>query len=511
MRDAFGLDATFLVRAVAGSDTTVQLFDNATCTGTPLATGSAADLATGLTLPVDGQRLTIYANAKNVDGLTSTCSESAAKYTRIEWTWRGGGTTMPFAYDYGVLGATATTNAPRARSAANLWLAADGKIWMFGGNSDVGWGDLNDLWNYDLATGQWTWVHGANTPNGPYDFGTLGVEAISNTPRYRAANAFWQDKDGRLYIFGGYVNGLGSLSDLWRFDPKTGMWTWLSGPTTRNDMGSFGTKGVAAPGNQPRARFSETSWTDVDGNFWMFGGSEVTVIGNDLWRLDPTTNTWTWVSGSDSASVSPSGVYGVKGQADADNVPGGRTNACSVPMKNGDALIFGGSGYDEAGTLGDLNALWRYSPRTNKWTWLAGGKVANAAGVYGTQGVAAATNVPGGRQAMVCWLDTSERFWVFGGEGMTETGPTNSELSDLWMYDIAAGQWTWVAGSKVAGIKGRYSVLGEPDADNFPGGRHDFSGLKVDQGRIWFFGGFGFDASTATPGKLADFWTLDIP
>lgn len=54
-------------------------------------------------------------------------------------------------------------------------------------------------------------------------------------------------------------------------------------------------------------------------------------------------------------------------------------------------------------------------------------------GVYGTLGVAATTNVPGGRDWAVGWIDDSGNFWLFGGAGYDSTG-ASGELNDLWRY-----------------------------------------------------------------------------
>jgi hypothetical protein len=59
-------------------------------------------------------------------------------------------------------------------------------------------------------------------------------------------------------------------NDLWFFDGKT--WTWMSGSSSANQLGSYGEKGEPLPSNIPGARNAAISWTDKDGNLWMFGG-----------------------------------------------------------------------------------------------------------------------------------------------------------------------------------------------------------------------------------------------
>jgi hypothetical protein len=98
--------------------------------------------------------------------------------------------------------------------------------------------------------------------------------------------------------------------------------------------------------------------------------------------------------------------------------------------------LVGGYGYDSAGTLGELNDLWKYSPVTGMWTWVDGSETANANGVYGTLGVASAADVPGARDAMAVWIVGNGNVWLFGGEGYNATGadPSAPQWNDLWKY-----------------------------------------------------------------------------
>ncbi len=165
-------------------------------------------------------------------------------------------------------------------------------------------------------------MSGSSSVNGVPDclpgvYGTLGVASAANVPSGRGDfdnSASWTDSSGNLWLFGG-----GSLNDLWEFNPTTKEWTWVSGSSTGNAVGVYGTLGVAAPSNVPGGRANAVSWTDSSGNLWLFGGGGQF---NDLWKFSPTTKEWTWVSGSDTGNAS--GIYGTLGAASANNVPGGR-------------------------------------------------------------------------------------------------------------------------------------------------------------------------------------------
>ena len=54
-------------------------------------------------------------------------------------------------------------------------------------------------------------------------------------------------------------------------------------------------------------------------------------------------------------------------------------------------------------------------------------------GIYGTLGIAAASNAPGARFSDVTWIDGSGNLWLFGGIGYDSTG-VRSSLNDLWRY-----------------------------------------------------------------------------
>ena len=83
--------------------------------------------------------------------------------------------------------------------------------------------------------------------------------------------------------------------------------------------------------------------------------------------------------------------------------------------------------------LGDLNDLWEFNPTAGTWEWVKGSNTANAFGVYGTQGVASTSNVPGARQNTISWIDSSGNLWVFGGLGFVSSD-SYGNLSDLWEY-----------------------------------------------------------------------------
>ena len=175
----------------------------------------------------------------------------------------------------------------------------------------------------------------------------------------------------------------------------------MSGTNTINGIGFYGTKGVPAASNVPGAREFMATWSDDNGDFWLFGGFGFDGVGqlgylNDVWRYQPATNLWTWMGGSNL--IEAAGVYGTLGVESATNQPGARWGAVAFQFYSGSLYMFGGYGVDSNGLLlGYLNDLWKFNPANGRWTWISGSNTFGAPGVYGTKGVAAAGNVPGAR------------------------------------------------------------------------------------------------------------------
>jgi N-acetylneuraminic acid mutarotase len=286
------------------------------------------------------------------------------------WTWAGGAETANAPGVYGALGVGSTSNMPGSRDDAISWTDSAGNLWLFGGTGYDSTGtlvELNDLWKYTPSNQQWTWVSGSNTGNAIGVYGTLGVGSTSNMPGSREFAISWTDSAGNLWLFGGVgydsTGTTGALNDLWKFTPSNQQWTWVGGANTGNAIGVYGTLGVESTANVPSARSGAISWTDSEGNFWLFGGMIATTSGlvsqyNDLWKFTPSNLQWTWVSGSNTAMASP--VYGTLGSGSTGNVPGARGGAIAWTDGEGNLWLFGGDGVDSSPSFGTLNDLWRF-------------------------------------------------------------------------------------------------------------------------------------------------------
>ena len=82
---------------------------------------------------------------------------------------------------------------------------------------------MNDLWRYNISSGQWTWMSGSNVIVQTGTYGTLGAPAPANVPGARPVPVGWTDTSGNLWLFGGvYFNSAGIrqfLNDLWMYLP----------------------------------------------------------------------------------------------------------------------------------------------------------------------------------------------------------------------------------------------------------------------------------------------------
>ena len=354
------------------------------------------------------------------------------------WTWMSGSNGLNALGIYGTLGQAASGNAPGARTSAVAWFDANGNFWLFGGwglgASASSGGLLNDLWMYSVAADMWTWM-GGGQENELGSLGTYGTTpSVSNIPGGRTEATVVTDAAGAIWFFGGYglgaVNSFGTMNDLWKFDPATGIWAWMSGSNQPGATAVQGALGVPDPANHPGPREGASGWADGAGQIWVFGGTTPANNGyvNDLWRFDPTTQLWTWVSGTDpTGGFVAAGLYNAPGTTQS-NVPSGRAFAMAWTDASGNLWLFGGQAITEDVIMGaaPTNDLWKYTPSTNTWFWMSGSNAASSPAVFGTQGVASNTNVPSARQLAATWTDASGKLWLWGGAN------TSGSLGDVW-------------------------------------------------------------------------------
>jgi N-acetylneuraminic acid mutarotase len=512
---------------VAGLTGTVALADpgesNIAVTGNgtfsfPGAVAGGTPYSISIVAQPTGQQCSVANAAGTVSGNVTNISVSCV--TLDEWTWVGGSQTVKSPGVYGTKGVAATGNVPGARDSQAMWIDKSGNVWLFGGwgeDADGNTGYLNDLWQYSPSTNEWTWEGGSSSIKSPGTYGTQGVGSTANIPGARQSATIWTDSSGNFWLFGGVGVGgaateVGELEDLWEFSPASGAWTFVSGSQGVNGPGSQGTKGQPGANNLPGARDSAQGWIDQSGNLWVWGGfgyymgeTNNPIIYNDLWEYSLADKSWIMQGGA---------VLGT-----ASGFPTGREAAVTWVDASGNFYVFGGSTRVTVSQLpleiddAYLSDMWEFNPSTLTWTFISGQVLnqttgtteTNLPGNYGTEGVPAASNVPGARSNTVSWLDSQGNLWVFGGygfDGKDGQGP----LNDLWRYNVSSKIWTWMGGSETENDPGSFGTLGVPDVNNAPGARWQASGGIDQAGNVWLLGGAG-----VTPDLLMnDLWEYSL-
>ena len=397
----------------------------------------------------------------------------------------------------------------------------DGNLIMFGGGySTINAGKpyhfiegniYNVLWKYNTQTGLWNWLSGIQEPDQRGIYGTKGVESPDNKPGARRNAMTFKDKEGNYWLFGGIGrdinNNYSYLNDLWKYNNNTGNWTWISGSEFAADEGSPGTTGVASPLNTPRGRAFAASWTDSEGNFWIYGGKGYSryYIG-DLWKFDIKTYLWTRVNGEDD--LEPEIIRGIKGIGDARNFPGGRSGAMVVAGNNDEFYLYGGKSRN-----GLCSDIWKFSTTTKLWTWIGGSEEFNAPYYKEDDGILSDLNTPGGRYSSAIWMDDDKNIWLFGGNNSASGYVNGYANSDLWKYNIDSNQWAYEKGNLNSNSFGNYGEIGIYSPENWPGAREMPNFWKDTDGNFWLFGGAEYEYSPfmldAITNARNDLWKFD--
>jgi hypothetical protein len=400
------------------------------------------------------------------------------------WTWIAGDSICNPPGNFGVQGTASPLNTPPGVYMPYNWIDHQGNFWIYGGrNYSTGYPFYGDLWKFDVQLEQWIWIKGNAQSNVPPVFGIKGVPDPANIPGSAGfSSPTWVDANGDLWLFVGGAWG-GDRNNLWKYHIATNEWTWMTGATTVFQQGIYGTTGVSSPSNTPGAReYTNCSWIDTAGNFWLFGGLQNMNPGtgyrNDLWKYDPSINEWTWMMGADTSSQY--GVYGVKGVPDPLNMPGAHGSSCKWTDAAGNFWMMGGAGCG-ASAVGYMDDVWRLNPNTLVWTWMGGSNNPNAPVVYGSLCDENMLNTPGEMSSnTACAQDSSNNFWVSGGFSYLS--------NDLWHYNIVTNQWARIAGDSMAFAQPVYGIKGVPGPLNHPRGKAGAVSW-YSNGNYWLFGG----------------------
>jgi hypothetical protein len=459
----------------------------------------------------------------NVDSVIVDCQHN-------DFTWMFGPNTLTGLGSYGTAtlppppAPTQDPNTPGGRDFAATWSPASNLKWMFGGLGLPVSSAANYLPN--ILGDLWVFWPGC----GPGGCGSqTGIWIPADVPTVTS-------------VIGGITNVVVNPNPVYPNPMVTPATSSIQNDITINTTDTAGNPITYLYPAAPGARWGSVTWTDASGNFYLFGGQGNAAPGfngllNDLWKFTPGrggidydvsgpsyvgsyTYLGHWASPSNWATANVPGVYA--GTA----LPGGRWGAAYCTDASTNTLwMFGGFGLDSAGNGGLLNDLWSYNISSGVWTWVgpSSSTAINNNGIYGTLGTAGGT--PGGRQTAVLWADGNGNLWLFGGLGLDSVGtqnpgaagglpngstPEGALLNDLWQYNIATQQWTWMSGGGATGLAEQIGVYGAqqvPAAGFYPGSRWGSSGWSDSNGNLWFFGGWGYASSLAqSTGFLDDIW-----
>jgi N-acetylneuraminic acid mutarotase len=471
-----------------------------------------------------------------------------------EWAWMGGSNVIGSSGSqpgvYGTLGTPASGNMPGGRMGAASWTDNNGNLWLFGGvgTSSTGADVLfNDLWEYRASASV---LPPAAMPTFSVAPGTYYASAmpVSISDATAGATIYYTTDGTPLTTSSAVYSGpitVSATETLKAFAVAAGYSqssissaVYILKPpaaaTPAFNLGSgtyIGEQTVTLSDATPGATIyfttngvSPTPWSSlytgpltvsspetIQAIAVATGYSESDVAAATYTITSPAaTEAWAWMGGS---SVLPTyeglpGVYGTLGSPAIGNTPGGRFSAATWTDSSGNLWLFGGY----SPTVGASNDLWEFNPATDEWAWMGGSSTMESttapAGVYGTLGVPATGNVPGGRYQAVSWTDSAGNFWLFGGAGVDSTGASGF-LNDLWEFSPSTNEWTWMSGaSTISGnaLPGVYGQLGVPAASNVPGGRWEATGWIDGSGNLWLFGGYGLGYSGSYLCDLNDLW-----
>jgi gliding motility-associated-like protein len=337
--------------------------------------------------------------------------------TTNNWTWMNG--TKSGALNYGVQGIPSPNNYPGPRLfGTNCWADSNNNLWLFSGTYSS-----PDLWKYSISTNEWTWMQGQELIGGFYNyppvFGMQGISNSANTPGdLQECKSGLTGANNKLYLFGGGGYSSPVSNRMWRYDMATNQWACMKGDTIPYTLGNYGIKGVESLTNMPGPRLSYCRWISKVGDFFIFGGDIVDTTSiisgarlNDVWRYRPSTNNWTWVSGSNTLLAKA--IYNGYCTPDNNSEPQNKFeyNAITANDCNRTSWLFGGYSSDNT-----VNDLWTFDTDNYKWTLVSGNPDTTIYDFnYGIKGAASSTNSISPRGGTAMWTDKNLNVWIFGG------------------------------------------------------------------------------------------------
>ncbi len=287
------------------------------------------------------------------------------------------------------------------KSTAMAYSLDDDIILLYGGRDSAEL-LLNDLWVYDVKTGNWT--------------EKTGGTCTPSCPSPRAVHSMvYDDYNNKFVVFGGYLVSGHSFetNETWTYDLATNTWTKLS----------FGSQPI------PGARhWGSLEYNPDDHATYLFGGHfnnslcPGDIMYNDVWKLNITdTPTWNEMNPQgDPAYGKPeprqsdwiyntleNKFYVFGGKQDLGLPPG---TECNSNVKDVEAFY---------------NDIWRYDSTSNSWSRIQASQTDY-------------THFPKERRTDMVYDDLNNRIIIFGGLPITSV----QYDKDTWFYDFDDKKWS---------------------------------------------------------------------
>ncbi|MCP9747818.1 kelch repeat-containing protein [Lacihabitans sp. CS3-21] len=312
---------------------------------------------------------------------------------------------------------------PEGRKGASTWVDKNGDLWMFGGRGFDNVSNYDQMWHFSAKKNTWILMGGSDKTNQKNNVSIKKENSAGSLPGARYGSAFWTDKDGNFWMFGGsvYSNDKAKdsyLADLWQFDFNKKTWILVAGPIEEDPKVSPSDKEDF--GRIPSARAQASSWYNSNNNsLYIYGGYglDPKALGDgglsDLWQFDIIAKRWILLKGkSGHFEKSNTGVTEV---ASDDVTPGFRHEAINWTDDLGDFWLFGGQRTTQNNIMYLNNDIWKYSPSNNKWMYIQSN--GNPPIQKGGNG----------------FSDSNGNLWIFGGN-YVDSELTNRVSNDLWKF-----------------------------------------------------------------------------
>lgn len=243
-------------------------------------------------------------------------------------------------------GASSTISYPSARSRTVIsFIDNNNDIILFRGNNS------NDLWKYNIAQNEWTWVSGINPVDVSFSVTEFisndGTELDKNTPAgNNGYSIFWTNENNDYFLLEG--NGTRNIYQIWKFEQSSGYWLSEKKIAGFPNHSVFGVEDVST---EPTKHSNSYHW--IHENYLYIFGGQATGFGIDytnvLYKLNLENYNWTWLKGVT--------------KIDKDSIG---TNFDQIPLQKNPGFVHG---------IGNPHELNLPSRRSNGISWIEGNKL----------------------------------------------------------------------------------------------------------------------------------------